>query len=312
MTQIRHLSKKKSKMEITKETNLQIEGKHNKPILADLYFNTEDKPKPVIIFCHGYKGFKDWGAWDKMAQFYAEKGYFFVKFNFSHNGTSPEHLTEFPNIEAFGDNNYTKELDDLQSVIDWLLLPNFPHLAQVDPSNISLIGHSRGGGITVIKSAEEKRITKLITLAAVSDFASRFPKGKDLEAWEKKGVQYITNTRTKQQLPHHYQFYKNFKENKERLNIQKAAKKLEIPHFIAHGSNDTTVSIADAGNLFEWSPASKLLLVEGANHTFGISHPWQKEELTREFQHVLNKSLDFLNANAQELFDEYLELDEND
>ena len=112
-------------MEITRKKNIQIEGKHNKPILCDLFFQDDQKPKPVVIFCHGYKGFKDWGAWDKMAEIFAEKGYFFVKFNFSHNGTTPENPTEFLDIEAFGDNNYTIELDDLQSVIDWILLPDF-------------------------------------------------------------------------------------------------------------------------------------------------------------------------------------------
>lgn len=299
-------------MEITKRTNLQIDGKHNKPILIDLIFKDDKKPKPIVIFCHGYKGFKDWGAWDKMGEFYAEKGYFFVKFNFSHNGTSPDNPTEFLNIEAFGDNNYIKELDDLQTVIDWALTPDFNEAQQIDVKSINLIGHSRGGGIAILKAAEEERINKLITLAAVSDFASRFPKEKELEAWEKKGVQYIKNTRTGQQLPHHYQFYKNFRENRERLNIQKATKNLDIPHFIAHGSNDTTVSIADAGNLFDWSAISKLLLVENANHVFGISHPWNKDELTKEFQHVLNRTVTFLDASVQDLKDEYIDSDEAD
>lgn len=292
-------------MEITKKNNLSIEGKHNKPILIDLYFVDDKKPKPVVIFCHGYKGFKDWGAWERMGEIFAEHGYFFCKFNFSHNGTTPENPTEFLNIEAFGDNNYIKELDDLQSVIDWMLLPDFQYLQQLDPANINLIGHSRGGGITTIKASEEKRINKLITFAAVSDFASRFPEGKKLEAWEKKGVQYITNTRTGQQLPHHYQFYKNFRENRERLNIKKAAKKLEIPHLIAHGSNDTSVSIGDAGQLFEWSPAPKLLLVENADHVFGTSHPWNKEELPKEFRHIINKTIEFIDTSVQELMDEY-------
>ncbi|MFD1094602.1 alpha/beta hydrolase family protein [Salegentibacter chungangensis] len=297
-------------MEITKKTNLEVEGKHNKPIVTDLYFKDDKKPKPVVIFCHGYKGFKDWGAWDKMGEIFADNGYFFVKFNFSHNGTTPENTTEFLNIEAFGDNNFIKELDDLQSVIDWLLLPSFDYGDQIKVGDLSLIGHSRGGGIATIKASEEKRVTKLITYAAVSDFGSRFPKGKELEAWEKKGVMYIENSRTKQQLPLHYQFYKNYKKNEERLNIQKAAKKLEIPHFIAHGSNDTVVSISHAGNLFEWSPAPKLSLRENADHVFGLSHPWTKEELPKEFQHIVNKTLDFLEADAQALMDEYGESDD--
>ena len=150
-------------MEITRKKNIQIEGKHNKPILCDLFFQDDQKPKPVVIFCHGYKGFKDWGAWDKMAETFAEKGYFFVKFNFSHNGTTPENPTEFLDIEAFGDNNYSIELDDLQSVIDWLLVPDFPDAIQIDVSHINLIGHSRGGAIAIIKAANEKRITRLVT-----------------------------------------------------------------------------------------------------------------------------------------------------
>ncbi len=298
-------------MEVSKENNLIIEGKHDKPIVADLIFKDDGKPKPIVIFAHGYKGFKDWGAWDVMGEKLAEEGFFFVKFNFSHNGTDPENLTEFLNIEAFGDNNYIKELDDLQSVLDWLLLPDFKFAKQLKPDDISLIGHSRGGGIVLIKAAEEKRITKLITLASVSDFGSRFPEGKALEAWEKKGVQYIVNTRTGQQLPHHYQFYKNFKENKERLNIKKAAKKLEIPHLIAHGSNDTSVSIGEAGNLFEWSPAPKLLLVENADHVFGTNHPWNGQELPKEFKQVISKSIEFLKTDNQTLWDEYGETDDD-
>ncbi len=298
-------------MEVSKENNLIIEGKHDKPIVADLIFKDDGKPKPIVIFAHGYKGFKDWGAWDVMGEKIAEEGFFFVKFNFSHNGTDPENLTEFLNIEAFGDNNYIKELDDLQSVLDWLLLPDFKFAKQLKPDDISLIGHSRGGGIVLIKAAEEKRITKLITLASVSDFGSRFPEGKALEAWEKKGVQYIVNTRTGQQLPHHYQFYKNFKENKERLNIKKAAKKLEIPQLIAHGSNDTSVSIGEAGNLFEWSPAPKLLLVENADHVFGTNHPWNGQELPKEFKQVISKSIEFLKTDNQTLWDEYGETDDD-
>lgn len=296
-------------MEVSKEKNIVFEGRHNKPIVADCIFKDDGKPKPIVIFSHGYKGFKDWGAWDKMGEQIAEAGFFFVKFNFSHNGTSPENPTEFLNIEAFGDNNYTIELDDLQSVIDWILLPDFDFAKQIDPANISLIGHSRGGGITILKAAQDKRITKLITLASVSDFGSRFPEDKALEAWEKKGVQYIVNTRTGQQLPHHYQFYKNFKENKEKLNIKKAAKKLEIPHLIAHGSSDTSVSIGEAGNLFEWSPAPKLLLVENADHVFGVSHPWKEESLPKEFNHVIEKTIEFLKKDSKELWDEYKEND---
>ena len=94
-------------MTITK--NIIIPGKHNKPIITDVFYTENNTPKPVVIFCHGYKGFKDWGAWDLMAKAFAEAGFFFVKFNFSHNGGTAEQPIDFPDLEAFGNNNYTKE-----------------------------------------------------------------------------------------------------------------------------------------------------------------------------------------------------------
>jgi uncharacterized protein len=291
-------------MELTKKKNLEIKGKHGKPILTDITFKEDDKPKQVILFCHGYKGFKDWGAWEKMGEFFADNGFFFVKFNFSHNGITPEDPLEFRDIEAFGDNNYIKELDDLQSVVDWLLLPDFEHAVQLDVANINLIGHSRGGGIATIKASEDKRIARLVTFSSVSDFASRFPEEKELEKWKEKGVSYIVNTRTGQKLPHHFQFYTNFKENEERLNISKAAKELQIPHLIVHGSNDTSVPISDSGQLFEWSPYPDLLLVESADHVYGLSHPWKQEEFPSEFQYVLDRTIKFLQKDKETLLEE--------
>lgn len=37
-----------------------IDRKHQKPILIDITCPSEEQNLPVIIFCHGYKGFKDW------------------------------------------------------------------------------------------------------------------------------------------------------------------------------------------------------------------------------------------------------------
>lgn len=289
-------------MEIIKKINIELEGTQERPILTDFYYQEDGKPKPVVIFCHGYKGFKDWGAWNEMAEIFARENFFFIKFNFSHNGTTSDFPTEFMDIEAFGDNNYIKELDDLQYVVDHIFSSDFAHAPEIDTREINLIGHSRGGGIAALKAAEEDRITKLVTFSGVSDFASRFPEEEEIEKWSKKGVSYITNTRTKQQLPHHFQFYTNFRENEERLTISRAVKLLEIPHLIVHGSSDTSVPISDSGELFEWSPFPDLLLVESADHVYGQSHPWLGGELPKEFTYVLDRTLKFLKEDREKLF----------
>ena len=271
-----------------------VEGKHNKPCLVDVFYEKNNEPKPIVIFCHGYKGFKDWGAWNLMAEAFANAGFFFVKFNFSHNGGTTEQPIDFPDLEAFGNNNYTKELDDLETVIDWVLSKN-DYKNQVDITNVSLIGHSRAGGIVVIKSEEDCRVKKVITIAGVSDFGSRSATIGDLEEWKNEGVKYVLNRRTHQEMPHFYQFHEDFVKNEKRLTIRRAVENLQIPHLIIHGDNDTSISINEAMIQHKWNPDSQLEIIKGANHVFGTSHPWEETKLSDHLKEVMKLSIEFIN-----------------
>jgi len=274
--------------------NIVIEGKHNKPILVDIFYLSNNTPKPIIIFCHGYKGFKDWGAWNILAKAFTEAGFYFVKFNFSYNGGTIEQAIDFPDLEAFGNNNYTKELDDLETVINWIC-KNPAFKPEADTNNISLFGHSRGGGIVAIKAEEDSRVKNIISLAGVSDYKSRFHEGSnEFNIWKEIGVKFIENGRTKQQMPHYFQFYEDFIANENRLTIKHAVSNLKIPHLIIHGSEDTSVSVEEAKRLHKWNPESNLKIIEGANHVFGTSHPWEKDYLSEELQQVVNAVISFL------------------
>jgi len=270
-----------------------IEGKHLKPIVTDVFYKETKTPKKIIIFCHGYKGFKDWGAWNLMAEAFANAGFFFIKFNFSHNGGTLAQPLDFPDLEAFGNNNYTKELDDLESVIDWIST-NADFKSEVDISDVSIIGHSRGGGIVLLKANEDARIQNVISLAGVSDYKSRFPKKEKFQEWAEKGVYFVKNGRTHQEMPHFYQFYEDFKKNEQRLNIQKATINLKIPFLIIHGNKDTSVSIKEAENLHKWNPKSSFKIIKNADHVFNVSHPWKQETVSEELEEVIKWCITFL------------------
>ena len=280
-------------MTITK--NIIIPGKHQKPILTDVFYSNDNILKPIIIFCHGYKGFKDWGAWDLMAKTFADSSFFFIKFNFSHNGGTIEQPIDFPDLEAFGNNNYIKELDDLEVVIDWIC-ENSKFKTNSDISKIYLIGHSRAGGIVTIKAEEDDRIKKVVSLAGVCDFGKRTATAGDLDIWKKDGVKYVLNGRTKQKMPHFYQFYENFIANEERLTIKRAVSNLKAPYLIIHGNADTSVSIEEGKHLHKWNPGSKFVSIEGANHVFGASHPWEFNDLPEHLNIVIDKTVLFLNS----------------
>ena len=275
-------------MNTIKERNIIIQNPETKSFLADCFYPEVEGRFPLIIFAHGYKGYKDWGTFDLMADKFAENGFVFVKFNFSHNGTTIENPKNFDDLEAFGNNTYTKEMSDYQKVID-----HFELYPKVDASKIILIGHSRGGGNTVLQAYKDDRVKALVTLAGIDSFAARFPKNERLEDYKTKGVFYVENARTKQQMPHYYLFYEDFNKNEQVLNIQFAAQHLKKPYLIVHGTADEAVKIKTSNLLHNWAKNSELLIVEDANHTFGGKEPWNEIVLPLDLNKVIENCSDF-------------------
>lgn len=275
------------------KNNIELESKSQKPVLIDLFYNQNQQQKNIVVFCHGYKGFKDWGAWNLVAEYFARNNFFFIKMNFSHNGGTVDQPIDFPDLDAFGNNNFTKELDDIEAVIEWIG-QNKEIRNEINIENISLIGHSRGGAIVLIKAEENNKISQVITWGGVSDFESRLPAGAVLQEWKDKGVVYIENGRTKQKMPHYIQFYNDFKENESRLNIKKSVQNLKIPYLIIHGSSDDTVLIEEANNLCSWNSNNQILIVENANHTFDSKHPWEANKLPDNLEITVNATIQFI------------------
>ncbi|UCA59429.1 prolyl oligopeptidase family serine peptidase [Chryseobacterium rhizoplanae] len=275
-------------MKLIIKKDILLANPETRNFLADSFYMDNTEKRPLVIFVHGYKGYKDWGAWDLMAEKFAESGFFFVKFNFSHNGTTVDDPLHFADLEAFGNNNYTKELSDLGIVIDSFIKD--PH---VDSEKIILIGHSRGGGISIIKTFEDERINGLITLASV-DTLDRFPTGELLENWKRGGVYYVLNGRTQQEMPHYYQFYEDYEKNIHRFDVERATEMAKAYMLIIHGTEDEAVNVKHAEHLHILNPNSELFLIEGGNHTFGAKEPWNNPELPDDLNKVTEKCIDFL------------------
>ena len=94
-------------------------------------------------------------------------------------------------------------------------------------------------------------------------------------------------------MPLYYQLYEDYEQNKERLNIEQAIKKLDIPILICHGELDTAVPPANAFILNRWQPAAKLFTIE-SDHVFGRSHPWESALLPAATEAVVVASIQFL------------------
>jgi pimeloyl-ACP methyl ester carboxylesterase len=278
---------------IIKQT-FNIPGAQGKPILIDLTYKTGNEHAPIIIFVHGFKGFKDWGSHNLVADYFAAHGLRYLKFNFSHNGTTPENPLEFGDLGAFGDNTFTKEFEDLDEVISFVQSgAEFPA-----PLSITLIGHSRGGGSSIIQASRDQRINKLITWASIARFNSLW-KQEDEDEWRQKGVIYNFNTRTKQYTPLKIDLLHDLEKHGKSYDILAAAERLDKPWLIIHGDEDINVDLSQAKELAEHSSSAELFVVTHANHVFGSEHPYIKDDLPLELQLVCEKSIEFINGGGQ-------------
>jgi len=260
-------------------------GSANRESLIDLEIPINYKGQ-LIIFVHGYMGFKDWGAWNLMQQFFTSRGFGFCKFNLSHNGGTVKNGFDFPDLNAFSENNYSKEKADVSFALDWIEKTLIPL------PTIHLIGHSRGGGM-VLLNALDQRVHSVCTLAAISSVAKRFSEPKILSDWEKEKVRYTINQRTKQQMPHNYSQVIDFLNHQSELDIRAHCEKIKKPILLIHGDKDVSVPIEEGFELADWCQC-KLEIIENTDHVFGACHPWLENHLPAKLEEVCLKIEAFL------------------
>ncbi|MFC2114303.1 alpha/beta hydrolase family protein [Bacteroidota bacterium] len=274
--------------------NIQIDPGNNPNLLVDLVFVRNRKKKPIVIFAHGFKSFKDWGHFNLISDYFARQGFVFVKFNFSQNGTTylePDKITE---SDLFGRNTIEVELNDIKQVINYCTETCLELKEESDPSELYLIGHSRGGSVTILYAHEDIRVTKLVTWAAFNDFGETWGRFYDLADWEKTGVNFRENRLTGEPLPLYYEVYENYLSNKSRFNIRTAVEQMRIPMLAIHGVEDEFIPYEESLELKKWNKQIEFSLHPYASHTFGGIHPYKKNTLPDDSQIVCDETIAFL------------------
>ncbi len=257
-----------------RKQNFNIPGAKGRGMLMDLTYDDANNNAPLVIFAHGFKGFKDWGAHNLMAHYFAENGFRFLKFNFSHNGTTTDKPLDFADLISFSDNTFSIELEDLKAVIDFA----YGGSGIAAAKSVYLIGHSMGGGISIIKTAEDDRIKKLVTMASISDFHNLWPKEIEKQ-WHLMGITYMLNKRTGQQMPLKVSMLNDLDKHPARLDILVKAAQVKQPWLIVHGDEDPTVPLSHAEELKAAQPHAEFLIIPGGDHTFGASQPYVEHTL---------------------------------
>jgi fermentation-respiration switch protein FrsA (DUF1100 family) len=211
-----------------------------------------------------------------------------VSFNFSGSGIG-EDMETFTDVDAFEENTYTRELHDLGIVLEhaersgWL------------GERHGLWGHSRGGGIAVLRASRDQLIRALTTWASIST-VKRWP--YDIaDAWRARGYLEVANARTGQTFRLRTPLLDEVTEHGDgMLDVGAAAESLLCPWLIVHGDADETVHLAESELLAQRAGTNaELLTIAGGTHTFNVAHgmispsPQLVQATERTVQFFLNR-----------------------
>ncbi|HVS02868.1 MAG TPA: alpha/beta fold hydrolase [Thermoanaerobaculia bacterium] len=234
-----------------------------------------DAPAPVVVVCHGFKGFMEWGFFPTLASLLAARGLAVVRFNFSGGGVRPgEDLVS--DLAAFREDTVARGLEDVDGVLREVVADELAP-GRLEPSRLALFGHSRGGGLALLAAASapwRERLAALVTWAAVATF-DRI--GDDDKArWRQTGTYTVVNARTGQQLPLGLAVLEDVEGHREAYDLEAAAARRRAPWQLVHGEMDPTVPVREAENLLAAAaPPVACERIATGDHTFGAKHPFQ-------------------------------------
>ncbi|OAB44634.1 alpha/beta hydrolase [Paenibacillus antarcticus] len=120
--------------------------------------NIEGRSKervPLVIICHGFVGNRIGvdRLFLKTARELSEDGYMVVRFDYIGCGES---------TGDYGKEGLASMIDQTRSVLDYTL-----DCADVDPTRVTLIGHSLGGAVAILTAGRDRRVKNLILWSSV-------------------------------------------------------------------------------------------------------------------------------------------------
>ncbi|MEX0593870.1 MAG: alpha/beta fold hydrolase [Balneolaceae bacterium] len=270
-----------------------IDSTLGNPIRYDLYLPTSSSRSalPVVLFLHGFKGFKDWGPFPSACEDLAANGFAVLAFNFSLNGIG-ENPLELDRLDLFETSTLTQDLEDAGRVIDAIRTGEIASSRTRLHSDImAVVGHSRGGHTAVAVAAEFDEIQSLVTWSAVADYNQRWSRSM-IQEWESQGWTTILNGRTGQEMKLSRKVYDDAMTNADRLMAIRRVQDLHLPCLFIAGKEDEAVPWTDSRELYRACPSDEkeLHLIADTGHTFGASHPFEGPSYPKPFDELVDQT----------------------
>ena len=244
-----------------KITDWTLPGARNQPIFASTH--TATTPRGILVICHGFKGYKDYGFFPHLAQAAAQTGLTSHRFNFSHSGMTPQ-IETFERPDLFEQDTWATQVEDLHRII--------AYVGSQSEAPIVLFGHSRGGITCLLAAAQPTRpVAGIIVAAAPHEACHLDPDQQQL--LRTAGRLPSPSARTGQILYVGRSWLDEIERDPAASDPVTAITKVGRPRLLIYGEKDPTVPLASMKTLQAAAPDSATLLIPNASHTFNCPNP---------------------------------------
>lgn len=237
----------------TQEDILIDAGDHQIPATLTLPIGEDGMVFPAVIMLHGNGSTRHeaGNAYDYTAPEMAKAGIATIRFDYIGNGDSTGDYIDF---------TYDKGIADAMMCYDYLST-----LSNIDMEHIGIMGWSQGGRLALLTAGRNDVFTSVLTWAGAFD-----QKGNEEEQYaiaKEKGYYEVTYSWRDplKQSPAYY-------ENAMAIDYNAEVAAIKAPILAINGTEDTTVLPEVAQKIIDAStnPDSRVLLLDGADHTFCV------------------------------------------
>lgn len=232
----------------------------NLPIRGDL--DAPPEAKALVVIVHGFKGFKDWGFFPWLAGTLFAHRFAVCRFNMSRSGID-ENPETFDRLDLFAEDTYSGQIADLQKVVRYCQ-------QRVD-APVFLVGHSRGGGVSLLAAEGIENLSGIVTWSAISHTDRWDDATKAI--WRRIGYLEVENTRTKQMMRMSPRMLDDIEAHRDRLDILKCVAQIEQPILIIHGARDESVPVGESAEIESYAGNASRAVIAKAGHTYNAIHP---------------------------------------
>ncbi len=252
-----------------------ISGSRGEAILGNTHIPRKD-PIGVIVIAHGFKGYKDYGMFPRIASTCAAVGLVAHRFNFSHSGMTNE-IETFERPDLFERDTWNRQVEDLRAIVTGI---DTGHLAG-NTLPLILFGHSRGGVAVLLavgRGALSVSVAGVVTAAAPAMCLSL--NEDQQEELLRAGSLVSPSGRTGQDLRVGRAFLQEQINDPDDHDLLALCGNITCPALIIHGEDDPTVPAESARQIVEaiGSKDARDVRIPGGNHVFNTPNPFPESE----------------------------------